>query len=56
MPPIRRSHRALRLGLGTLLAAVLLTGLAPPLSAVDTPSSPAAPELAPVRAKIKAKD
>ena len=56
MPPIRRSHRARRLGLGTLLAALLLTGLAPPLSAVDTPSSPAAPELAPVRAKIKAKD
>ncbi len=56
MPPIRRSHRARRLGLGTLLAAFLSTGLAPPLSAVDTPSSPAAPELAPVRAKIKAKD
>jgi tetratricopeptide (TPR) repeat protein len=56
MPPIRRSHRAQRLGLATLLAAFLLTGLAPPLSAVDTLSSPAAPELAPVRAKIKAKD
>ena len=56
MPPIRRSRRAQRLGLGTLLAAFLLTGLAPPLSAVDTPSSSAAPELAPVRAKIKAKD
>src|SRR5262245_65107840 len=41
--------------LGSLLAALLSIGLAPPLSAVDTPSNPSAPDLAGVRAKIKAK-
>ena len=45
-----------RLALGSLLAALLSIGLAPPLSAVDTPSNPSAPDLAGVRAKIKAKD
>src|SRR5262245_44199509 len=48
--------RGRRLALGAFLAAFLLTGLAPPLLAVDTPSSPTAPDLAAVRAKIKAKD
>ena len=48
--------RGRRLALGSFLAALLLTGLAPPLLAVDTPSSPTAPDLAAVRAKIKAKD
>jgi len=45
-----------RLALGPFLAALLLTGLAPPVLAVDTPSNPSAPDLAGVRAKIKAKD
>ena len=45
-----------RLGLGSFLAALLLTVPAPPLLAVDTPSSPTAPDLAAVRAKIKSKD
>ena len=45
-----------RLALGSLLVALFLTGLAPPLLAVDTPSNASAPDLAPVRAKIKAKD
>ena len=45
------------LGLGSLLAALVLTGLAPPLLAVDTPATdPSAPDLAAVRAKIKAKE
>jgi len=56
MHRICRLHLARRLGLGAFLAACLLTGLAPSLLAVDTPASPAAPELAAVRAKIKAKD
>jgi len=43
-----------RLGLGSFLAALLLT--VQPLLAVDTPSSPTAPDLAAVRAKIKSKD
>jgi len=45
-----------RLGLGSFLAALLLLGPAPPLLAVDTPSSPTTPDLATVRAKIKSKD
>ena len=45
-----------RLALGSLLVALFLTGLAPPLLAVDTPSNASAPDLAGVRAKIKAKD
>jgi Flp pilus assembly protein TadD len=56
MPRICRLRLARRLGLGAFLAAFPLTGLAPPLVAVDTPSSPTAPDLAAVRAKIKAKD
>jgi Flp pilus assembly protein TadD len=56
MHRICRLHLARRLGPGAFLAACLLTGLAPSLLAVDTPASPAAPELAAVRAKIKAKD
>ncbi|HEU0063287.1 MAG TPA: tetratricopeptide repeat protein [Hyphomicrobiaceae bacterium] len=54
---ICRPHLGRGLGLGLLLAALLLTGLAAPLLAVDTPATdPAAPDLAAVRAKIKAKD
>ena len=53
-------HRILpagrRLALGSLLVALFLTGLAPPLLAVDTPSNASAPDLAAVRTKIKAKD
>ena len=45
-----------RLALGSLLATLLLIGIAPPLLAVDTPSNPSAPDLTAVRAKIKAKD
>jgi len=56
MHRICRSHLGRRFGLGSLLAALILGGLAPPLLAVDAPSSLTAPDLAAVRAKIKAKD
>jgi Flp pilus assembly protein TadD len=56
MQRIYHCKRARGLGLGAVVAALLLTGLAPPLLAVDTPSSPTAPDLAAVRANIKSKD
>jgi tetratricopeptide (TPR) repeat protein len=48
-------HLGRKLGLACFAAVFLWIGCAPPLLAVDT-ASPAAPDLAAVRAKIKSKD
>src|SRR5262245_65843182 len=55
MHRIYRFRLGRRLGLACFAAAFFWIGCAPPLLAVDT-ASPAAPDLAAVRAKIKAKD
>lgn len=56
MQLIYHRQHGCRLALGAVALALVLTGLAPPLLAVDTAANPTAPDLAAVRANIKSKD